>query len=130
MKNRERIRVSSIDSAEMDYQIFLVRLFVGGRTPWGGLRILRILDHGISTLPLATPNAAATEYKFEHISKVLAADDEQNELRLEIVDTSKPGFGTETVRLSCEARASLLTALLNRVDDLNSIGMCVLCAPF
>ena len=110
----------------MDYQIFLVRPAASGRTPWGGLRILRILDHGISVSSLATPNAAPTEYKFEHISKVSAADDDQNELKLEIADTSKTGFGIETVRLFCEARTSLLTALLNRVDDLNGIGMCLL----
>ncbi|KAG0590844.1 hypothetical protein KC19_1G130600 [Ceratodon purpureus] len=107
----------------MDYQIFLVRQAASGRTPWGGLRILRILDHGVSVSSLATPNAAPTEYKFEHVSKVLAGDDDQNELRLEVVDSSKSGFGTETVRLSCEARTSLVTALFNRLDDLNGIGI-------
>jgi hypothetical protein len=119
----------------MDYEIFLARPSASGRTPWGGLRILRILDHALSVSSLATPNAAPTEYKFEHISKVVAADDDQNELRLEVVESSKAGFGTETVRFYCEARASLVTALLNRVDDLNGIGMCILrpcscCIPF
>ena len=114
----------------MDYQIFLVRQAASGRTPWGGLRILRILDHGVSVSSLATPNAAPTEYKFEHVSKVLAGDDDQNELRLEVVDSSKSGFGTETVRLSCEARTSLVTALFNRLDDLNGIGMWMLLWAF
>lgn len=90
----------------------------------GGLRLFRILDHGISVLPLGTPNAAPAEYRFEHVSKVLAADDDSTELRIEIMDTSKSGFGCETVRFCCEARTSLLTALMNRLDDMNGIGMC------
>lgn len=113
----------------MDYQIFLVRPPGQSATTrvsrGGGLRLFRILDHGISVLPLGTPNAAPTmEYRFEHISKVLAADDDPTELRIEVLDTSKSGFGCETVRFCCEARTSLLTALLNRVDDMNGIGMC------
>ncbi|KAG0579697.1 hypothetical protein KC19_4G117600 [Ceratodon purpureus] len=108
----------------MDYQVFLVRPPGSTRASrGGGLRLFRILDHGISILPLGTPNSAPTEYRFEHISKILAADDDPTELRLEILNTSKSGFGNETVRFCCEARTSLLTALLNRVDDVNSIGI-------
>jgi hypothetical protein len=66
---------------------------------------------------------APAEYRFEHMSKITAADDDPTELKIEILDTSKSGFGYETVRFCCEARASLLTALLNRVDDMNGIGM-------
>lgn len=107
----------------MDYQVFLVRPPAVARTPKGGLRYFRILEHGVSILPLATPNAAPTEYKFEHIAKALAVEEDPTELRLEIMDTTKPGFGVDTVRFCCEARTSLLTALLNRLDDMNGIGM-------
>lgn len=89
----------------------------------GALRLFRIQDHGISVLPLSTPNAAPLEYRFEHISKVLPSDDDDTELKIEILDTSKSGFGYETVRYWCEARASLLTALLNRIEDMNGIGI-------
>lgn len=107
----------------MDYQIFLVRPPAIARAPRGGLRLLRVLDHGISVLPVSTPNVAPTEYSFEHISKVMPADDDPTEVKLEISDTSKSGFGVETIRFCCEARTSLITALLNRMDDINGIGI-------
>lgn len=113
----------------MDYQVFLVRSQGQSgsiRAGRGALRLFRIQDHGISVLPLSTPNAAPLEYRFEHISKVLPSDDDDTELKIEILDTSKSGFGYETVRYWCEARASLLTALLNRIEDMNGIGMCQL----
>lgn len=115
----------------MDYQMFLVRPPGGASSKARGvLRLFRILDHGISVLPVGTPNATPTEYRFEHIAKVWAADDDPTELRIEILDTSKSGFGYETVRFCCEARASLLTALLNRMDDMNGIGKFPLSNPF
>lgn len=73
-------------------------------------------------LPLGTPTVTPTEYRLEHIAKVWAVDDDPTELRMEILDTSKSGFGCEIVRFCCEARTSLLTALLNRLDDMNGIG--------
>ena len=127
LNHLERFRVTAFSG--MDYRMFLVRppgQPGSNRASRGGLRLFRILDHGISVLPLGTPNAAPTEYRFEHISKILAADDDPTELRIEILDMSKSGFGFETVRFCCEARTSLLTALLNRVDDMNGIGMCLL----
>lgn len=101
--------------------MFLVRP-PGASKARGALRQFRILDHGISVVPLGTPTATPTEYRLEHIAKVWAADDDPTELRMEILDTSKSGFGCEIVRFCCEARTSLLTALLNRLDDMNGIG--------
>lgn len=112
----------------MDYKIFLVRppgqqsSAISGRLHRGSIRVFRILDHGISVLPLSAPNGVPTEYRFEHITKVSAADDDPTELALEILDTSKSGFGFEIVRYCCDSRTSLLTALLNRLDDMNGFG--------
>lgn len=116
----------------MDYKIFLVRppgqqsSAISGRLHRGSIRVFRILDHGISVLPLSAPNGPPTEYRFEHITKVSAADDDPTELALEILDTSKSGFGFETVRYCCDSRTSLLTALLNRLDDMNGFGKSIL----
>lgn len=108
----------------MDYQVFLVRPPAVARQAKGagGLRMFRILEHGIAISVVGTPNAAATEYKFEHIAKASAVEDDAQELRIEVTDTTKSGFGVETLRFCCEARTSLLTALLNRLDDMNGIG--------
>jgi len=105
--------------------VFLVRPPAVARGQRGGLRIFRILDHAISISPLGTPNATPTEYKFEHITKALAVEEDPTEVRIEVMDSTKTGFGVETIRLCCEARTSLLTALLNCLDDMNGIGKCI-----
>ena len=104
----------------MDYQVYLVRQ--GGRSSRGGCRLLRILEHGISVVALAVNNVAAAEYRFEHIAKVTASQDDATELSLEVLDTTKQGHGYHTLRFCCDSRSALLTVLLNRIDEVNGIG--------
>ena len=87
-----------------------------------GNRLLRILDHGISVVPLLASNPVAAEYSFEHIARVTASNDDPTELSMEILDTMKLSHGYDTVRFYCDSRSALLTVLLNRIDEVNGIG--------
>jgi DnaJ family protein C protein 13 len=126
----------------MDYQVFLVRQGGGGgrSSSRAGMRLLllRVLEHGISVLPLSTNTNSSSavqlqeEYSFEHIAKVTASQDDPTELCLEVLDMTggssrQQGGGHlrssyDTLRFFCDSRSHLLTVLLNRIDDFNGIG--------
>jgi len=107
----------------MDFQVFLVRQGTKARA---GNRLLRILDHGISVVPLLATNPVAAEYSFEHIARVTASLDDPTELSMEILDTTKQSHGYNTLRFYCDSRSALLTVLLNQIDEVNGIGKCPL----
>lgn len=88
----------------------------------GGNRLLRVLDHGITLVPLHASNPMVAEYSFEHIAKVTASNDDPTELSMEILDTTKQSLGYDTVRIHCDSRSALLTVLFNRIDEVNGIG--------
>jgi DnaJ family protein C protein 13 len=130
----------------MDYQVFLVRQGGGGgrSSSRAGMRLLllRVLEHGISVLPLSTNTNSSSavqlqeEYSFEHIAKVTASQDDPTELCLEVLDItggssrqqggghlrSSSSSSYDTLRFFCDSRSHLLTVLLNRIDDFNGIG--------
>jgi DnaJ family protein C protein 13 len=130
----------------MDYQVFLVRQGGGGgrSSSRAGMRLLllRVLEHGISVLPLSTNTNSSSavqlqeEYSFEHIAKVTASQDDPTELCLEVLDMtggssrqqggghlrSSSSSSYDTLRFFCDSRSHLLTVLLNRIDDFNGIG--------
>lgn len=87
-----------------------------------GNRLLRILEHGISVVPLLATNPVAAEYSFEHIARVTASNDDPTELSMEILDTTKQSHGYDTLRFYCDSRSALLTVLFNRIDEVNGIG--------
>ncbi|KAH9554372.1 hypothetical protein CY35_08G060500 [Sphagnum magellanicum] len=130
----------------MDYQVFLVRQGGGGgrSSSRAGMRLLllRVLEHGISVLPLSTNTNSSSavqlqeEYSFEHIAKVTASQDDPTELCLEVLDMtggssrqqggghlrSSSSSSYDILRFFCDSRSHLLTVLLNRIDDFNGIG--------
>lgn len=87
-----------------------------------GNRLLRILEHGISVVPLLASHPVAAEYSFEHIARVTASNDDPTELSMEILETTKQSHGYDTLRFYCDSRSALLTVLLNRIDEVNGIG--------
>ena len=107
----------------MDYQVFLVRpsgLGGGSRLSKGVTRILRILEDGISISPIANPSSSHIEYQFEWMSNVLPSLDDDLEFKFDVVHINGR---TETLKFLCDSRSALLTAILNKLDDVDSSGM-------
>ncbi|MCO5565126.1 hypothetical protein L7F22_018797 [Adiantum nelumboides] len=106
----------------MDYRVFLVRpAGTGGRAVKGTTRILRVLDNRILLSPvLPSINGTATEYSYERISNVLPSLEDELELKFDVLNNSGRG---ETLKFSCDSRSALLTALLNKLDDVDSSGI-------
>lgn len=104
--------------------MFLVRspgTTSGGRPVKGVTRILRVSDYGISLSPLLPSHSGTSvEYSFERLSNVLPSPDDDFELKIDVLNGS--GRGCDTLRFSCDSRSALLTALLNKLDDVNGIG--------
>ena len=121
----------------MDYQVFLVRpsgLGGGGRLSKGVTRILRILEDGISISSIANPSSSYIEYQFEWMSNVLPSLDDDLEFKFDVVHINGR---TETLKFLCDSRSALLTAILNKLDDVDSSGMSLrfttltqICFPF
>lgn len=107
----------------MDYQVFLVRppgsTTISGRHTKGASRILRVSDTGITVSPLSSFNAPAAEYAFERMGRVFPSHEDSTELTVEMFDGAR---GHESIRFCCDSRTALLTALLNKMDDMNGIG--------
>lgn len=106
----------------MDYQVFLVRPpGNGGRPVKRVTRILRVLEHGISLSPILQSHTGTTaEYSFERISNVLPSLEDDLELKF---DVGNSNGRADTLRFSCDSRSALLTAILNKLDDVDSSGI-------
>eukprot|EP00250_Pteridium_aquilinum_P018104 c23944_g1_i1 orf=785-7753(-) len=106
----------------MDYRVFLVRPPGTGVRPVKGVtRILRVLEHGISISPvLPSTNGTATEYSYERISNVLPSPEDDLELKFDVFNSNGRA---DTLKFSCDSRSALLTALLNKLDDVDSSGI-------
>lgn len=106
----------------MDRKVFLVRpAGTSGRPQKGISRILRVLDNGISISGvLPSFNQSPDVYSYERIFRVCPSLGDPNELAIDILG----GFnkGEETLKLCCDSRTALLTALLNQLDTVNGIG--------
>eukprot|EP01018_Ginkgo_biloba_P000782 Gb_17023 [translate_table: standard] len=106
----------------MDHQVFLVRPSgTSGRPQRGISRILRVSENGISlsgTLP--SLNQSPVVYSFERIFRVSPSPVDSNELIIDIIGSFTKG--DETLNLYCDSRTALLTALLNKLDDVNGIA--------
>lgn len=93
----------------------------GGRPVKGVTRILRVLEHGISISPiLPSINGTATEFSYERISNVLPSLEDDLELKFDVLNSSGRA---DTLKYSCDSRSALLTALLNKLDDVDSSGI-------
>lgn len=66
------------------------------------------------------------EYSFEYILKVMLVDDDFIEVKLEILDISKLGFGVEMICFCCEVRIFFIIVFFNCMDDINGIGIFLL----
>lgn len=106
----------------MDRKVFLVRpAGTSGRPQRGISRILRVLDHGISISGvLPSFNQSPDVYSYESIFRVWPSPGDPNELGIDVLG----GFnkGEETLKLCCDSRTALVTALLNKLDTVNGIG--------
>ncbi|CAM6112927.1 unnamed protein product [Calypogeia fissa] len=104
----------------MDHQVFLVRppglTNVRGAPARGVTRLLRVEDHGIILTNLTPHSGQPLEYSFENLANVKASNEDSSELSFDLIDS-----GT-TLKFSTEARPALLTALHNRLDEVNGIG--------
>lgn len=107
---------------EMDHEVFLVRAGgISGRPQKGVSRILKVLDNGISisgVLPSVKQSPAV--YNYERIVRVSPSPADLNELRIDV--SGRFNEADETLRFCCDSRTDLLTALLNKLDDVNGIG--------
>lgn len=106
----------------MDRKVFLVRpAGTSGRPQKGISRILRVLDNGISISGiLPSFNQSPDVYSYERIFRVSPSSGDPNELLIDVLGTFNKG--EETLKLCCDSRTALLTALLNKLDTVNGIG--------
>jgi DnaJ family protein C protein 13 len=103
----------------MDYQLFFVR--PPGRPTKNSTKLLRILEYGISLSTLsqgATP--VGLEIAYEKITNIVVSREDKYEFAFDVDDVG--GRGRQTFQFACDARSALLTALFNKLDDLNGIG--------
>ncbi|BBN14040.1 DnaJ homolog subfamily C member 13 [Marchantia polymorpha subsp. ruderalis] len=104
----------------MDHQVFLVRpvglTSVRGGPARGVTRLVRIEENAITLTNLTPHPGQPLEYHFENLSNVCPSSEDNYEVSMDVIDSGL------TLRFSCEARSALLTALLNRLDEVNGIG--------